>query len=168
MDKILKLAILCLSLFAITCFADTLALSARLKIEHPAPNLSIHTRSGLIVKYTDEKLFMHVIVEPKNVYPKIDLTGKAELYIRSIFDEEKRGKLSKELADLSKEQADQFGVTPNNVYRSKVGNSDAIAVYNSSDKKGQIFVFEEFTIHQIYTHGSKEDHDQFLHSIKER
>jgi len=111
---------------------------------------------------------MHVVVDPKNIYQQIDLTGKERDYIRSIFDKNERAKLSKDLAAMAKEQSDQFGVTPDNVERFKVGDAEVIAVYNNEDNNGQVFIFEELSVHQIYTYGTKAEHDLILKGIKER
>jgi hypothetical protein len=167
MENLFKAAIICLSIFTSTCFADTLVLSAKLKIEYLSPQSIAHGSSNLIVKYKDWS-FMHVVVDPKDIYQQIDLTGMEKDYIRSIFDEKARAKLPKWLAITAKEQADVFGVSPETTNIFMTGKAEVFSVYDQKDKKGQIFIIEDLSVHQIYTNGDKKHHDLIAKNIKER
>ena len=167
MENILKVALITASLFVSSAFADNLILSTKLRIEYPTPLLISHGSTSLIVKYKDSS-FMHVVVDPKAIYRQIDLTGLERDFIKSIFDDKARAKLPKWLSLVAKEQSDEFGVTPDNVDRFKVGKAEIYTVYNKKNNEGQIYIFDELSIHQIYTHGTKKEHDLIAHSIKER
>jgi len=132
-----------------------------------SPQSITHGSSNLIVKYKDWS-FMHVVVDPKDLYQQIDLTGMEKDYIRSIFDEKARAKLPKSLAITAKEQADVFGVSPETSEIFTKGKAEVFSVYDQKDKKGQIFIIEDLSVHQIYTNGDKTYHDLVAHNIKER
>lgn len=168
MKTLFKITILYFSMFVTTCFADVLILSTQLKIEYPTPLAISHGISDLIVKYNQNRSFMHVVVDPKEMYQQIDLSGIEREYIRSIFDVKQREKLSEQLSTLSKKQSDEFGVTKDNVERIKVGTAEVIAVYNYKSNNGLIFIFAELAVHQIYTYGTKKEHDLILYGIKKR
>jgi len=167
MENLLKAAIIFVSIFISTCFADTLILSTKIKIEYQSPESIAHGSSNLIVKYKDWS-FMHVVVDPKDLYQQIDLTGLEKDYIRSIFDEKARAKLPKWLAITAKEQADVFGVAPETTDRFMVGSAEVLTVYDAKEKNGEIFIIEDLSVHHIYITGERDHHNKISHSIKER
>ena len=148
METILKVAIICLSLFSSSCFSDTLILSTKLKIEYPTPKMIGHSSDSLIVKYKDWS-FMHVVVDPEKFYPKVNLDGVERDFIKSMFDKEKRSKFPEWFAALSRDQAKAFGITSSNSDKIRVGDAEILAVHDEAGKQGQIFILEELTVHQI-------------------
>jgi len=168
MENIFKfITISLLLIITSNSFADSLILSAKLKIEYQTPQSIAHGTDNLIVKYKDWS-FMHVLVDPKELYQQIDLTGLEKDYIRAIFDVQARSKLPKWLAITAEEQADVFGVTPQSTHGFMLDKAEVLAVYDAKDKKGQIFILEELAVHQIYINGEIQHYHKVTHSIKER
>jgi len=167
MENLLKASFLISSLFFSTAFADSLILSARLKIEYPAaPLLISHGSSDLIIKYKDWS-FMHEVFDPETFYEQIDLTGLEVEFVRSIYDDKKRSKLPEWLAVVSRQLADGLGNDPDTVKQFKVGKLEILTGHDNKNH-GQIFIIDESTIHKIIITGSKKELDLIAKNIKER
>lgn len=167
MKSIVSILFLLSLVFSPASFSKDLILSANLVMDYPDPKLISHTQSSLIFKY-DDWSFFHEIVNPKNIYQSIDLTGVEQAFLRSIFNQEKRKALPKWLAVLSQEQADEFGIETDNIDRKFVGQSELISVYDAKRESAQLYIFEELVTHHISVYGSKEKLDLIKHSIKGR
>lgn len=137
-----------------SAFSQTLILSDKLQLQYDAPQLISHTADTLIVKYKNWS-FMHELVNPKNMYPRIDLSGIERIYLHSIFDAKEKEKLPKWLGSLAEEQAQLFGVRKDNVRRKNVAGSEIVAVFNSAHSSSHIYIFEELKIHHIEIHGDE-------------
>lgn len=151
-------------LFSSSIFANVLVLSDKMQMKYDQPLLISHTEDTLIFKYSDWRL-IHEVVDPKNVYPKIDLSGMDRLFFLSIFDAEQRKKLPKWLSALAEEQAIEFGVKDNNVKRSKIGIAEIVSVYNDEKGYAHAYLFEEVKIHHFVIYGDKSKFDNVVSSI---
>jgi len=161
-----KIILLLLFVFNSTCFADNLVLSAKLRVDYPTPMLIGHTRTSLLVKYKNWT-FSHELLDPKNFYQQIDLTGLEKNFVKGMFDKKERSKLPEWIAVLAKEQANAFGITPGSVERFLVGSAEVFTVHDKKNT-GQIFVLDELVVHQLTVLGSKTELNLIAHSIKER
>jgi len=134
--------------------AQTLILSDKTQLKYDDPLLISHAVDTFIFKYKDWS-FAHEVVNSKNIYLKVDLSGVERLYLSSIFDEKEREKLPRWLMALSEEQADSFGVKNNNVKRKKIGEADLIAVFGADQAIPHIYLFENLKIHHFVVHGNE-------------
>jgi hypothetical protein len=159
-----RLLLILTLLFSSVCFGETLVISSKLQVEYPKP-LLIANGEGLIFRYKDW-WFSHEIVNPKNFYPKIDLTGIDKIFIKAIFT--KKVLPAKWLNELAIEQANEFGVTKSNVEIIKIDNAEIMGVYDKKDNQGQIFIIEDLIIHNLYINGSKDKFELILSKIKGR
>ena len=166
MEKISRTFILVTWMFSSTCFADNLILSTNLKVEYPAPLLISHGSSDLIVKYKNWT-FEHVVIDPKNIFQQIDLTGLERDYFKSVFDKKERSKLPEWLAVVAKEQADVLGVNPDSIKRFHVGKAEIFTVHDKKNT-GRVYVFDELAIHQFTVLGSNKELEIISNGIKER
>jgi len=156
------------SLFFVTeSFSDTLVLSSKLKVDYPNPVLISHTENTLIIKYENWS-FLHNIVNPKEIYHTIDLTGLEKDFILSIFEQKTNSNFPEWLNALSREQAKEFGVTSSNVLRRKINLSEIIGVYDKKRNSGYLYVFDETKIHHFVIYGSEEKYNLLVSYIKER
>lgn len=167
--KIVKaVALSAISLFSTQGFCDTLVLSQKLKVDYESPSLISHTDDSLIVKY-DDWYFVHSVVNPKTVYHTVDLTGNERKYIKSIFDMDTRKEFPKWMAELSSEQAQEFGIKGvDDVLKYNVGKTDVLSTYDQEKSAGYIYVFDELVLHHIVVFGTKRNFEAVISSIKER
>ncbi|PIE41162.1 MAG: hypothetical protein CSA49_04850 [Gammaproteobacteria bacterium] len=163
-----KIILLILSYFLCgAAFSQTLVLSDKLQLNYGDPKLISHSENFLIVKYKDWS-FMHEIVNPKNIYPKIDLTGMEQTYLRTVFGIEDVNTLPQWLIVLAKEQAQLFGIKKNNIKRKNIGESVLVAVYNSELSSAHVYIFEALKIHHIVVRGNESRLSNVLDNIGER
>jgi hypothetical protein len=161
MKKLLPIFML---LFSSVCFGEILVISSKLKVEYPQP-LLIANGGGLIFKY-DKWWFSHEIVDSKNMYQPVDLTGIDKIFIKAIFTGDALP--TKWLSELAIEQANVFGVTKSNVESFKIGQAEIMGVYNTKDNQGQIFIVEDLMTHRLEVNGAKEKFKLILSKIKGR
>ena len=151
-------------LFSQSSLAGILVLSDKLQMEYTSPKLLSHTEDTLIFKYKDWS-FVHEVVNPKNIYPMINLTGVDRIFLHSIFEKSEREKLPDWLKILAKDQARQFGVKSDNVTRLKVGDADIVGVYDKNNRAANIYLFEKLKIHHFVMYGDEQHFKGLIHDI---
>ena len=151
-------------LFSQSLQAGVLVLSDKLQMEYASPELLSHTENTLIFKYKSWS-FVHEVVDPKNIYPKIDLTGIDRIFLHAIFERSQMNKLPGWLKALAKEQADQFGVKSDNVKHLKVGDAEIIGVYDKKKRSANVYLFEKLKIHHFVIYGSEQNFQDLINGI---
>lgn len=145
-----------------------LILSKNISLHYQQPENITHSWRTIIFKYPDW-YFSHEIVDPKVMYSGIDLTGLLQDFIRSMFDEELRGKLPAGwLEELSREQSIAFGIKDGNTGLMNKGFGALYHMFSQDEGRGEIFILEENQTHWLQIHSSKEQFQDLIENIKER
>jgi len=166
-QQLLLITLILLVIFTPFSFANDLILSDKLVLKYQTPKLITHTQNSLIIKYPDW-WFAHEILDAQRMYPGIDLSDNLYNFINAIFDESFRSKLPENLVNLSIEQAQAFGVTPDNVTKKHINEASIISVYDEKQNRGDIYIFEERMIHHIDTSCTNSTFKSIIDSIKAR
>ena len=173
LKNMVKALISLVLLFTLSCAnaeksTNELILSKSISLHYEQPENISHSWRTIIFKYPDW-YFSHEIVDPKTMYPRIDLKGLLQDYIRSMFDEEARNKLPASwLEELAREQSAAFGIKGGNAELMKKGFGELYHMFNQEEGRGEIFILEENQTHWLQVHSSKEQFQELIENIKER
>ena len=102
------------------------------------------------------------------MYPSFDLGDNFREYIYSLFDSSLQIKLPGELATMSDEQRMRLGISEANSIRKNIGGAEILAVYDSKNGKGYLFILEQLLTHRIDISADREIFNNLLDNIKER
>lgn len=84
----------------------------------------------------------HEIVDAETFYPGVDLSGKAEQFIRAFFIEDVRPSLSAELRDMAVKQREAFDILNHAVYKDSLGSFDILGGYSKIHGLGHLYIFD--------------------------
>lgn len=157
-----------LLLISISCSAQSeLILAENLKMNiEPVQTIS-HTEDMLILVYEDWRV-AHEVMDPKWIYPGVDLSGMEKVYVRSLFEPQAREDLPAWLAVLSKEQAETFGIDQKSVVKRTIGEALLLAAYDPGGAQGEIFVIDGKRIHHFQVLGQEKEFDGVIKRLVER
>ena len=164
---IFKVILLSWLILSFTTQADTLVLSKQLKLDYPAPLLISHTKSTLIIKYKDTSI-SHNILDPKDMYANVDLTGYQKDYIYTLFDKKPNKTLPKPIMKLAEQQKTTMGLTKQKGLIKEAVNYELLASYDDSLDIGHIFLLEDKQIQHFAIDGTHEFLTKVFNGIKER
>lgn len=163
----IRLLILGILLTTFQAQSGELVLSQDLALDYAEPKLISHSSNTLILKY-DDWVLSHRVVDPTAIYPKIDLSGVEELYLKSLFLPASRDSLPEWLQVLAKEQAQQFGLPEGQVAADNVGDARILGTYNQKNEEGYLYIFDRAAIHQLTIMGSEKQYKDIIKNIRER
>jgi hypothetical protein len=165
--KVYKTIILSLLFFGLSTQADTLVLSSNLKLEYPTPLMISHTQSRLIIKY-EKTAISHNIVNPKNMYPNIDLSGYQKDYIYTLFDKKINNKLPESIEVLALKQKEIMGLNNLKGILKSTSTYELLASFDKNQRIGHIFIIQEANIHHLAVDGDQDYLYKIIDGIKER
>lgn len=164
-----KPLILALALLLNTVFAQAgqLVMSPNLALNYPPPTLISHTSNTLILTY-DHWSWSHSLVNPAEIYPKVDLTGIERQFVKSLFDPEIRETFPGWLRLLSQELAEQFGLPAGRVDQRTLPSAELFGTYSAKHGEGYLFLLDKTAIHRLTVIGSEENYKEVMKNIRER
>lgn len=157
----------CFLFLSSVAYAETLVISQDISVDYETPAILAHSGDQVIFKY-DDWSFSHSVVNPKTLYPAVDLTGLDHDFIVSIFVPASRNSLPPWLALLAQEQAHTFGLELGKVKVKTLSGGTIYAIYSMEAKEGNIFVLEEQKIHHFQMLGAQVAFQRLLNNIKDR
>lgn len=166
----MKFLIFLLSIFATNvCFAkdEELHLSNIVLMEFELPQKLSHSGNLLILKFEDWH-FSHEVINPKEFYKPIDLTGIQHEFLKSVFYPKLREKLPGWLGELANEQAASFGLPKSKIIHRQFDGFELLGIYDQMLMQGNVFIFEEYQIHHLSFHGENLDYINLINGIKEK
>jgi len=163
----IRWVLLSMLLTAFQAQSGELVLSQDLALDYAEPKLISHSSNTLILKY-DDWILSHRVVDPTAIYPKIDLSGVEELYLKSLFLPASRDSLPEWLQVLAKEQAQQFGLPEGQVAADNVGDARILGTYNQNNEEGYLYIFDRAAIHQLTITGTEKQYKELIKNIRER
>lgn len=156
-------------LLSTSCFSSTqeLHLSNKVLGEITLPQKISHSGNVLILKF-DDWYFSHEVINPKEYYNTIDLTGIEHEFLKSTFYPELRQSFPNWLRELANEQAISFGLSDGDIFNKKFEGFEILSNYNLNSKQGNIFIFEEHQIHYVNFSGERAHYTNLLNSIRSK
>lgn len=168
MNNLLRILGLILLLLSTSACANTLVISSKFKINYENPELISHSTNTLTLKYKPWYLF-HQIVDPKNMYPGIDLTGLEHAFIKKIFSDQPDASLPSWINTLADAQRKELAFS-SQIKPQKFEKNNALLLGSYSDlhQTGYLYLLEKQTIHQITVVGNEKHFNSVINWIKER
>ena len=165
--KAFKIILVSFIMFSLHAQGDQLVLSSHLKLEYPAPILISHTENRLIIKYKDTAI-SHNIVNPKTMYPNIDLSGYHINYIYTLFDKKIDAALPTVINELANQQKEIMGLNKQQGYLKTTQYYQLLASYDPKNQIAHVFIIEENKTHHLAIDGNQDYLYKIINGIKVR
>jgi len=161
--KILVLLFTCL--VSIGGWSQELILAEDLKLDMPDSAVILHSGNSVLFKY-ENWVMNHQVLDPKNFYPSIDLTGWMNQFIRSVFGEKEKS-LPEWIKVLAKNQAEAFHIDNKSVIKFSLNKKPIYATYSDELKQGHIFLLNEGYVNHFNVLSDKQMYMKFITILKE-
>ncbi len=166
MEKIVRVLVILVCFMPIYASAQKLIISSTLSLELMEPDFISHAGELLVFKFKHWSV-SHENIDPKRMYPNVDLSGTLKPYLRSVFTDMEQN-LPRWLEVMAKDQANALGVDVSKAIHKRTGAYELLAAYNTLKRQGDIYIFETHQVHRLTVLGSMEDFKRTINKIKER
>lgn len=161
--KILVLLFTCL--VSASGWSQELILNEDLKLKMPDSAVILHSGNSVLFKYEDW-VMSHQVLDPKNFYPSIDLTGWMNQFIRRVFGE-KDESLPEWILVLAKNQAEAFKIDNKSIIKFSLNEKPVYATYSDKLNQGHIFLLNDGYVNNFNIISDKQMYMKFIAILKD-
>lgn len=131
----------------------------------PQPRTITLAGDALLLKYDNWYMYQDNL-NPKTVYPSIDLSGIIAAFFTAVFEPRTRKNLPAEwLSTLAKGQAQLFNIDYDEIKRWHIGEANVYAFFNEAANDGNVFIICNKSVQRIEISGSETEYRSFVQSI---